>query len=138
MADVYAARLKNEDELMRSSSGGVFTALLDSMLSKGNAIVCAIYNYDSHQVEYRLCNDRDIGVKARGSKYIQSVPGDIFETSEKWLRANPKKKLLFIGMGCQAAGFRSYISMKGLLDRTYIVDIICMGVQALNYGETLQ
>ena len=47
--------------------------------------------------------------------------------SEEWLKNNPDKSLLFVGMGCQADGFRQFSEQKGFRDRVCIVDIICHG-----------
>jgi len=124
---VYAARVKDKQVLKKSSSGGMLTPLSDFVLSRGGAVVCAIYNYTTHQVEYQLCEDKESYEKARGSKYIQSIPGDIFIKSMNWLNSHLDKKLLFIGMGCQAAGFRHFMQAKGMDSRIFVVDIICMG-----------
>lgn len=124
---VYAGRVKDKEVLMRSSSGGAFTALSDYFLARGDAVICSIYNYDVHETEYRLITkttERDI---ARGSKYMQSKPRNIFKESTSWLKRNPEKNLLFIGMGCQAEGFRKYMDVSGLRKRAWIVDIICHG-----------
>ena len=51
----------------------------------------------------------------------------MFKDSVKWLKENPDKKLLYIGMGCQAEAFRNYIEYFKLTDRVYIVDIVCHG-----------
>ncbi len=124
---VYGGRLRDQEQLRMSSSGGAFTALSDVFFSSENAVVCSIYNYNNHQQEYRLITTKDERDKARGSKYIQSIPGNIFRVAERWLKDNPEKELLFVGMGCQAAGFKSYAETKGFRSRTIIVDIICHG-----------
>ena len=64
---------------------------------------------------------------ARGSKYMQSKPGEIFCEAYQWLMLNPERKLLFVGMGCQADGFRKYAEMRNIRNRVFIVDIICHG-----------
>lgn len=51
---VYALRIKDKKELNNSSSGGAFTAISDVFLSSGNAVVSAIYNYDTKQNEFVL------------------------------------------------------------------------------------
>ena len=75
---VYAARVKNKDTLQNSSSGGIFTALSDIFFTEGNAVVCCIYNYKNRKAEYRLILSKSERDKARGSKYIQSILGDIY------------------------------------------------------------
>ena len=124
----YAARIKDSKELMNSSSGGMFTALSDRILESGGAVVGAVYNYEKHCTELSLITERDMRDKACGSKYMQSLPGDIFEQSKEWLANNLDKSLIFFGMGCQVAGFKSYIETRGLSERVYFVDIICHGM----------
>ena len=98
---VYAARVKDKELLKRSSSGGAFTALSDVFLENGDAVVCAVYNYTSHDCEYRLVLTKKERDEALGSKYVQSIPGKIFREAEKWLRDNPGRRLLFVGTGCR-------------------------------------
>ena len=124
---VYAGRLKNKVALMSSSSGGVFIALSDFFLENGNAVAAAIYNYDNHTTEFQMILHKKQQERAKGSKYMQSKPGDIYRETYHWLKENPEKKLLFVGMGCQSDGFRKFSEIKGIRDRVYIVDIICHG-----------
>lgn len=124
---VYAVKIKNRDTLMQSSSGGAFTALSDVLLSYAGAIVCAVYDYRSMKTVFRLittCEERNF---ARGSKYMQSIPGDIFLEALNWLEEHPNKELLFVGLGCQAEGFLRFAELRGIRDRVYIVDLICHG-----------
>lgn len=125
---VYAAFLKNEEQLLNSSSGGMFTALSDVLLDNQDIVVCATYNSRSDQVEYVMVYDKHIRDKCRGSKYIQSIPSEIFRLVEKYLIENPQKKALFFGTGCQAAGFINFMEMKKLRQRVIVVDIVCHGV----------
>ena len=124
---VYAGRLKDKSALMSSSSGGAFTALSDAFLKSGDAVVAAVYNYENHTVEFQMILDEKQRERAKGSKYMQSKPGDIYQEAYHWLMDNPKKELLFVGMGCQSDGFRKFSEIKGIRDRVYIVDIICHG-----------
>ena len=124
---VYAGRLRDKDALISSSSGGAFTALSDSFLEKGDAVVAVIYNYENHIAEFNMIFDKEQREKAKGSKYMQSRPGNIYQEIDHWLTKNPQKKLLFVGMGCQANGFRKYAEIKGFRNQVYIVDIICHG-----------
>lgn len=124
---VYGGRLKDRAELIASSSGGAFTALSDIFISSGDAVVCSSYNFYSHQQEFRIITTSAERNAARGSKYMQSILGDIFCETEEWLKNNPGKRVLFVGVGCQAAGFMSYAEAKGFSDRITVVDIICHG-----------
>lgn len=124
---VYAGRLKDNDSLLRSSSGGAFVAVSDYFLDNGDAVVCAVYNYESHVTEFQLIESHERRNKAIGSKYMQSKPGQVYKAAEAWLKEHPEKDLLFVGMGCQADGFRKFAEMRGFRERVYIVDIICHG-----------
>lgn len=124
---VYAGRLKDRSALMSSSSGGAFTALSDYFLENENAVVAAVYNYENHATEFEIILDKRQRESAKGSKYMQSLPGEIYQKAYRWLIENDKKELLFVGMGCQADGFRKFSELKGVRDRIYIVDIICHG-----------
>ena len=139
---VYAGRLKDKSALMSSSSGGAFTALSDAFLKSGDAVVAAVYNYENHTVEFQMILDEKQRERAKGSKYMQSKPGDIYQEAYRWLMDNPKKELLFVGMGCQSDGFRKFSEIKAIRDRVHIVDIICHGSPSpklwREYAESIQ
>ena len=124
---VYAGRLKDKKSLLRSSSGGAFVAISDHFLDNGDAVVCAVYNYESHVTEFQLMENKEDRDKAIGSKYMQSKPEQIYKAAEEWLKGQPEKKLLFVGMGCQADGFRKFAEIRGFRERVCVVDIICHG-----------
>lgn len=139
---VYAGRLKDNESLLRSSSGGAFVAISDAFLKNGDAVVCVDYNYQTHAAEFHLIQSREKRDEAIGSKYMQSKPGPIYKVAEEWLREYPDRKLLFVGMGCQADGFRRFAEMKGIREKVWIVDIICHGSPSpklwREYAESLE
>lgn len=139
---VYAGRLKDKSALMCSSSGGAFTALSDFFLKNRNAVISTVYNYEDHTAEFQMILDQKQREKAKGSKYMQSKPGDAYREAYRWLMENPEKELLFVGMGCQSDGFRKFSEIKGIRNRVYIVDIICHGSPSpklwREYAESIQ
>jgi len=138
---VYAARLKDKEKLMKSSSGGMFRAISDFFLKQEWAVVCSRYNYELQKTECSLVTTADEQDKAIGSKYMQSDSGNVYIKAIEWLKNNPQKKLLFVGMGCQAAGFRKFSELNNFRERVIIVDIICHGAVSpgfwKNYADTL-
>lgn len=140
--EVYAGRLKDKKDLNNSSSGGAFTALSDFFLKNGNAVVAVVYNYATHTAEFQMILDEKQRERAKGSKYMQSKPSDIYREAYHWLMENPKKELLFVGMGCQSDGFRKFSEMKRIRERVYVVDIICHGSPSpklwREYAESIQ
>lgn len=124
---VYAARLKDRDKLIKSSSGGAFYALSEAMLKRGGAVICSSYDPERHRERFVLITSEKERDKARGSVYVQSEPDDIHRKAITYLKEDSKRQILFVGMGCQAAGFLSLMKAKGLSDRVVVCDIICHG-----------
>ena len=124
---IYAGRVRNQEVLLKSSSGGAFVALSDCFLNHTNMIVASSYNYQTHAENFTFLHNKTERNNACGSKYMQSKLGNVFKDAEQWVNDNPEKSLLFVGMGCQADGFRKYAELKGFRDRVYIVDIVCHG-----------
>lgn len=123
----YAARNKNKEVLLQSSSGGVLIPLMQKAIQRGGAVVCSVYDYEKQMLRFRLLESEEDVLHVGGSKYIQSETGIVFLEAEKWLK-NSDKEILFVGTGCQAEAFHKYMTIKGLRSRTVIVDIICHGV----------
>ena len=125
---IYAARTNDREVLRSSSSGGLFTVLSDRFLHCGGAVISSVYQYDTHRAEFCLITEKSERDRAKGSKYVQSSMGDIFRKAREWLVEDSERKLLFVGTGCQAEGFRKYAEQIGMRQRCTIVDIICHGV----------
>lgn len=124
---VYAGRSKDHMVLMNSSSGGAYTVLSDAFLENGDAVVSAVYNYQTHTTEFKMIHNKQDRDQACGSKYMQSIPGNIFREAYLWIKRHPDKKILFVGMGCQADGFRKYAELMEIRQNVCIVDIVCYG-----------
>lgn len=128
MSKAYAVRITDREVLKHSSSGGAFTALSDVFLKRGDAVLCAGYNYDTHQSEFRLILNQDERDSCRGSMYMQSFALNSWRKTLDWMMNHPEKQLIFFGVGCQGAAFRQYCETLKFRDRVTIVDIICHGV----------
>ncbi len=124
---VYAAKNKNIDVLLHSSSGGMFSALTEDFIKEGNAVLCVHYNYENNDAEFHLVESLLERDRSRGSLYIQSKARDSWKAGIEWLENHKGKSLLFIGVGCQAAAFIRYAEMKGVKDQVIVVDMVCHG-----------
>lgn len=60
----------------------------------------------------------------RGSKYVQSEPGQIYKNIRKLLLED--KQVFFLGTPCQVAGLRSYLGKE--YQNLFTVDLVCHGV----------
>ena len=124
----YAVRLKEKEKLKRSSSGGAFVALAIKIIDDGGAVVSTKYNYKLHRNEFELFTDKKSILDCQGSKYVQAYPKDVFNDTLAWAKDHPNKKILFVGMGCQADAFRLFCELKGIRSQTIITGIVCHGV----------
>lgn len=74
---VYAGHVKDTNILKYSSSGGAFTAFSGISFRQGDAVITSVYDYRNAMMECQLISSAEERNTARGSKYIQSRPGDI-------------------------------------------------------------
>lgn len=125
---VFAGRLLNREELNQSSSGGAFTALSDWAFNNNYAVVCSSYDYDQHAQVFQFIDNVEQRDRARGSKYVQAMPNIPYREMERWISDNAGKRILFVGLGCQAAAVARYAEIKEIRQSFILVDIICHGV----------
>ena len=120
----YAAINKDEKIRLNSSSGGIFYALAEHVISKGGIVFGAAMSNDCTSVIHISAHNMKELQKLQGSKYLQSKIGDTYSEAKVVLETG--KIVMFTGTPCQIAGLRSF------LKREYInlitVDIICHGV----------
>lgn len=120
---ILAAQNRNEQERLKSSSGGVFTAMSEYVIEKGGVVFGA--KFDENWNVIHGFTDTMTGVSDfRGSKYVQSVIADSFVDVEKHLKEG--RYVLFSGTPCQVAGLKKYLGRD--YDNLLCVEIICHGV----------
>lgn len=122
----FGVRLNDQQDLMKSRSGGAFISFSDWVLRKGGVVYGAGYQGHFVVTHKRATNgpERD---EFRGSKYVQSDLDGIFRMVRKDL--DDGRWVLFSGTACQVAGLESYIPDR-LKERLLTVDIVCHGVPA--------
>ncbi len=122
--DVYGARHKDIDEVMKSRSGAVFVVISDYVLERGGVVYGAGYS-DHFRVVHKRATTRGERDEFRGSKYVQSDLTDIFKQVKEDLKNG--RVVLFSGTPCQTSGLNSYIGKK-LRCNLILIDIVCHGV----------
>jgi len=120
----YSAFSNNNDIYSNSTSGGIFADIAYHFIEKGGYICGAIFQNNS--VRHIVSNNIEDISRIQGSKYMQSHMDSIYKDIDKILKTG--KKVLFSGMGCQAAGVYSYFKKSKFRDNLFIIDIICGGV----------
>lgn len=123
LREAYGAITKDNDMLLRSSSGGIFTELAKSVLSDGGCVFGAAFSDGFHSVKHVVVESVEGLSSLRGSKYVQSDIGNTFHEAKEQLEKG--RLVLFSGTPCQIAGLKNYLGKE--YDNLLLVDIICHG-----------
>lgn len=120
---VVAAKAKDPEVQMQSSSGGLFSLLAKHVLRENGVVFGARFNH-SWQVVHDCTGTVEGLAPFRKSKYVQSRIGDSFLKAESYLKAG--RKVLFTGTPCQINGLRLFLRKD--YENLLAVDIACHGV----------
>ena len=119
----FAARIVDDDILLKSSSGGVFSALAKRIIDAGGIVFGAALD-EKMSVNHISCDNVEDLSRLRGSKYVQSDIGRTYTEVESYLKKG--MLVLFSGTPCQVAGL--YAVLNHIPETLYTVDLICHGV----------
>lgn len=126
---VYAVYLKNEQELVKSSSGGAMTALSDAIFEKGGIIIACRYDSKTNSVVFDKAYNKEQRDMMRGSKYISANMKNMIPLLKDEILHNRTTPILFIGTPCQVAAVRLWLNKNNYEDsRIILCDLICHGV----------
>ena len=117
-----AAKTKDRELLLKSSSGGLFTELANSVLSSGGVVYGCVLDSGLRAVHVRAVAQEDLE-PMRGSKYVQSDLKRTFSDALADLDAG--RHVLFVGTPCQIQGLTALI--RGQDDNLITVALICHG-----------
>lgn len=119
----FAAKHRDDEVRMKSSSGGVFTLLAEQIIDAGGVVFGARFN-DKWEVIHDFTDTKEGLAPFRGSKYVQSNIGESYKQVADFLKEG--RKVLFTGTPCQVAGLKKYLRKD--YDNLLTVDFICHGV----------
>ena len=124
--NIYALRIKNEDVLKRSSSGGAFYAIASYVITVLKGVVFGAAYDDNMQVLHTYSESLE-GLKGfHGSKYVQSNIRNVFEKVKGFLKDG--RYVLFSGTPCQVMALRLYLRKD--YDHLILLDIVCHSVSS--------
>ena len=118
-----ACKNKNLENRLESSSGGVFSLLVENIVDLNGIVFGAEYD-ENLEVKYSYVYSLEKSQKFRGSKYAQSRIGNSYNNVKKYL--NDGKKVLFTGTPCHVAGLKKFLRKD--YENLILVDIACHGV----------
>lgn len=120
----FAARNKNYNQRLVSSSGSIFPPIAEWILDTNGLVVGAAYDNDFNVV-HKIIESKDELYALQGSKYLQCKADNItFKHIRKELKNG--RKVLYSGMACQVEGLKSFLRKD--YDNLYTIDLICMGI----------
>lgn len=123
---IFAAWQKDENKRQQSTSGGVFRALAETVLSDGGVVFGAIFNQSFKLLHSRADNIEQL-IPMLGSKYLQSDTSGIFNSAIDVLGKG--KKILFSGTPCQIDALYHYMYLnKRNTENLVSCDVMCHGV----------
>lgn len=124
---VEAMRFNNTEKRIDSSSGGVFTAIAEEIISRGGVVFGASFDDELNLVHSFTDNIEGIQ-KYRGSKYVQSDTKDAFLEVKHLLDSG--RWVLFSGTPCQVKGLLLFLRKP--YEKLLAIDFICHGVPSHN------
>ena len=125
---VYAAWALDDNIRKTSSSGGVYSVLANYILSQGGVANGVRFNGELLAVHGLFDNPEDIK-SCRGSKYVQSYPGNIYSEVKAALLSG--KKVLFTSTPCQVNALYRFLGKN--YENLYTCDFVCHGVPSPQY-----
>lgn len=118
-----AAKNCNSDVAKQSSSGGIFSVIVDNILGKQGTVYGVAMSEDLHARHIRIDNYNEID-NIRGSKYLHSDSSNIYPLVKADLISG--KNVLFSGTPCQIAALRQFLRKDYI--NLLCVEVICHGV----------
>lgn len=121
-SDAYAAVNKDINQLLGSSSGGIFSVIATHILELGGIVYGASFD-DTMQLQHIGISQIDDLEQLRGSKYLQSNNKNVYSEIKESLKKG--KWIYYTGTGCQVAGLKCFLRKK--YPTLLTSDLICHG-----------
>ena len=118
----YVAFSKNKTNKEKSSSGGIFPLIANTVLNDNGIVIGASFDEYNNLKHIAITKVEDLD-KLKGSKYLQSDLDNIFSYIKQNINDN---KILFVGTPCQVAGLKAFL--KKDYDNLLCIDLFCHGV----------
>lgn len=120
---VYAAKNKDVDVRMKSTSGAIFTAIAEYVFSN-NGVVFGCEMDEEKKVFTSCAKNLEELVKHRGAKYVQSDGRESFKETKEHLENG--RLVLYTGTPCQIAGLKRFLHKD--YENLILCDLVCHSV----------
>lgn len=119
----YGGWNKNEDTHLKSSSGGIFSALATKVITQGGIVFGVVWKDKLTAVFDKAETTEELALM-RGSKYTPAILNDVYRNVKQELKSN--RPVLFSGTPCQVHALKKYLGKD--YDNLLTIDIVCHGV----------
>ena len=124
----YAVRSKDDEVVLRSSSGGMLTVMAEEIFSREGVLYGVAYG-ENFRVEHQRARNLEEAKGFRGSKYVQSDAFRLFADVKQDLEQG--RDVLVTGTPCQITALNAYLAHAGVdQSHLYTCDNICHGVSS--------
>lgn len=121
--EVYGAYNTDNEVVLKSSSGGIYSLIAQEILRRGGAVFGVEFDENLHT--RHICVENEAQLESTyGSKYIPSVVGDSYSHAERLLKEG--RYVLFTGTPCQISALKNYLGKD--YEKLYTQDFICHGI----------
>lgn len=119
---------KDEEVLINSASGGIFTYIYEEFKSvyPQGYVAGAVYEEDCKSIKHMVSSDYSDFEKMRGSKYFQSYKHNIYNNVRNILDRG--EGVLFSGSPCEIGALYRFLNKR--YDNLWTVDYICKGTSS--------
>lgn len=121
--DIYAAKNKDEQIRLNSSSGGFFSALAEYVINQEGIVFGAQFDKNWNVIHSYTNNKKGIS-QYRGSKYVQSNTLHTYQEAKSFLEKDIL--VLYTGTPCQILGLKKFLRKD--YSNLITVDFVCHGV----------
>lgn len=118
----YATYVKDENQRMQSTSGGIFYAIAKWIVEQGGIVYGAAFD-ECFKLRHIDVDTVEGLQQLRGSKYLQSDLQQTFSEIRQYLKGG--RWVYFVGVGCQVAGLKSFLRKE--YDTLVTSDLVCHG-----------
>ncbi|MCI9063203.1 MAG: 4Fe-4S binding protein [Clostridia bacterium] len=116
----YISINNSKEQLLKSSSGGMFYILAEYVTNK-QGVVCGVTYNENLEAVHEFAESLEECQKFCGSKYIRSNLQDVYIKTKDFLDNN--RYVLFTGTACQISGLQSFLGKD--YEKLILCDILC-------------
>ena len=127
LLSAYWAKSNNLEEILRSSSGGLFALLAHHVFAAGGLVVGASWSKDYSAIEHTIATTESDLDSLMRSKYVQShIDRNVYKGIKDAVSTGTQ--VLFVGTACQVSAVTAFLGDLAKTDSFLAVEVICHGV----------